>query len=581
MSDATEPRHIPRWERAAQSKLRAAERREIARAEREAERAKVKADRAALREAERAAKPQRRTKAPAPHVPFSGRTPVGQVPLRPGATLFGEMVAYMESLRIPEGPLIGQQWKLLGYQIEALKALCDPDVRRIIISIPRKSGKSAFAAALMLATVAGPLARINSQVYSAARSRDQASLVFNLAVKISNLTPWLREEIRYTESRKVIKGLRYNVEYRALSADAQRAHGLSPVFVIHDELGQVKGQGDELYDALETAFGAQEAPKSLIISTQAAEDTDLLSTLLDDAISSGDSRTKVILYAADLNADAHSEAVWKRCHPAYGLFRNPAEFKEASDRAKRLPSAELSFRRYYLNQRIVGGTGFCTPAVWRSNAGTVVTDLFTDGRPVFGGLDLSAKQDLTALVLTTEDNEGNAHCLVRSWTPANTLIERATRDRAPYIAWRDMGLLTVITGNSVDLDYVVQDVSKMTENMNLSSVAYDRWRIVEFQRAMQRHGLELPLKPVGQGYRDMSPRIEAVTELLLNERVRHGGHPVLTYAASSATLTRDPAGNVKVDKSRPSCRIDPLVAMIMAVGEMRISEPDAGLPFVI
>jgi phage terminase large subunit-like protein len=580
MSEVGESRNVSRWERAARAKIATAERRELRKAEREAERAKLKAERAAMREAERAAKPRHRVKEKV-HVPFSGQTPVGQVPLRPGATLFGEMIEFMQSLRVPEGPLIGQPWRLLPYQIDAINALCDYKIRRIIISIPRKSGKSAFAAALMLATVAGPLARINSQVYSAARSRDQASLIYNLAVKISNLTPWLRDEIRYTDSRKWIKGLRYNAEFRALSADASRAHGLSPVFVIHDELGQVKGPSDELYDALETAFGAHEAPKSLIISTQAAEDTDLLSTLIDDAIASADPSTRVILYAADLNADAHSEAVWKKCHPAYGVFRNPVEFKEASDRAKRLPSAELSFRRYYLNQRIVGGTGFCTPAVWRSNAGAVNTALFTDGRQVFGGLDLSAKQDLTALALTTEDDEGNAHCLIRTWTPANTLLDRAIRDRAPYVAWRDMDLLSVIPGNSVDLDHVVQDIANLTQNMNLSSVAYDRWRIVEFQRAMQRNDVELPLRPVGQGFRDMSPRLEAVTELLLNGRVRHGGHPVLTYAVSSATLTRDPAGNIKLDKSRPSCRIDPLVAMVMAVGEMRITEPEPGLPFAI
>ena len=585
MSESRTASGNPRLQRSIEIKLATAERREARRAERdrirEAERAAKAAQRAALKAEKDAKRPRRRAPVETPHIPFSGRTPVGQVPVPKGSSLFSEMIAFMESLRIPEGPLIGQPWTLLPYQVETIQALCDPDVRRIIISIPRKSGKSAFAAALMLATIAGPLTRINSQVYSAARSRDQASLVFNLAVKISNLTPWLREEVKYTESRKHIKGLRYNAEYRALSADAQRAHGLSPVFVIHDELGQVNGPTDDLYDALETAFGAQEAPKSLIISTQAAEDTDLLSTLIDDAVASGDPRTKIILYAADLNADAYSEATWKLCHPAYGLFRNPTEFKEAADRAKRLPSAELSFRRYYLNQRIVGGTGFCTPAVWRANAGKVIPALFTDGRPVFGGLDLSAKQDLTALVLAAEDDEGNCHCVMRTWTPANTLIDRATRDRAPYVQWRDMGLLTVISGNSVDLDYVVQDIAQLTVDMNLSSVAYDRWRIVEFQRAMQRHDVELPLKPCGQGYRDISPRVEAVTELLLNGRIRHGGHPVLTYAASSATLTRDPAGNVKIDKSRPSCRIDPLVAMVMAIGEMRITEPAPGLPFAI
>jgi hypothetical protein len=215
-----------------------------------------------------------------------------------GLTLLRTMLDFFESLKVPEGHMMGQPWTLLPYQLEAIKALCDPNVRRVIVSMPRKGGKSAFAAALLLAAICGPLSRRNSHVYSAARSRDQASLVFTLARKIAQLTPWMANEMRFTDSRKIIRGLRYDVEYRALAADAKTAHGLSPVFVIHDELGQVRGPNDELYDAIETAFGAQVAPKSLIISTQAAEDTDLLSTLIDDAIASGDERTKVILYAA-------------------------------------------------------------------------------------------------------------------------------------------------------------------------------------------------------------------------------------------------------------------------------------------
>jgi phage terminase large subunit-like protein len=100
---------------------------------------------------------------------------------------------------------------------------------------------------------------------------------------------------------------------------------------------------------------------------------------------------------------------------------------------------------------------------------------------------------------------------------------------------------------------------------------------------MERNDLELNLRPCGQGYRDMAPRVEVTTEVLLNGKLRHGGHPVLTSAASSATLTKDPAGNAKPDKGRANGRIDPLVAMIMAIGEMRLgaSAADSGVPILV
>lgn len=503
---------------------------------------------------------------------------------RPGHTLFDEMLEFFGSLRVPEGPLLGQPWRLLPYQVDTIRELCDPAVRRVIVSIPRKGGKTAFAAGLLLAAICGPLARLNSQVYSAARSRDQAALVYDLAVKIINATPWLRHnEVQVTPSRKMLRGLHSNVEYRALAADAKRQHGLSPVFAIHDELGQVKGPTDDLYDAIETAFGAQVAPKSLIISTQAAEDDDLLSTLIDDAIASGDPRTKVILYAADRNDDPWSEDTWRRCHPAYGLFRNPVEFKEAAERAQRLPAAELSFRRYYLNQRITGETGLVTPGVWRANAAKPDLEVFRDGRPVYGALDLSARQDLTAFSLVCEDDANQIHALTFAWSPEATLLARAQRDRSPYMTWKEHGFLLTTPGSSVSYAHVVADMATAVEGMNLVAVAFDRWRIAEFKREMDRAGVEFPLVECGQGYRDMSPRIEAATAALLDHRVRHGGHPVLTSAASAATIVRDPAGNGKLDKGKTFGRIDPIVTFVMALGEMQrtTEEASAAVPILV
>jgi phage terminase large subunit-like protein len=73
---------------------------------------------------------------------------------------------------------------------------------------------------------------------------------------------------------------------------------------------------------------------------------------------------------------------------------------------------------------------------------------------------------------------------------------------------------------------------------------------------------------MGQGYKDFSPALDQFEGLALNGRLRHGNHPILSWCASNAVIARDPAGNRKLDKSRPTGRVDGLVAAVMAVAAM-------------
>src|SRR5262249_34053439 len=155
---------------------------------------------------------------------------------------------------------------------------------------------TSFAAFLLLLHLCGPEARHNSQLYSAAQSRDQAAILFSLAAKIVRMSPDLVQYVTIRDTAKHLLCHELGTHYRALSAEASTAYGLSPAFTVHDELGQVVGPKSELFEALETAAGAQEEPLSIIISTQAPNDADLLSVLIDDALAGNDSRVKVRLY---------------------------------------------------------------------------------------------------------------------------------------------------------------------------------------------------------------------------------------------------------------------------------------------
>jgi phage terminase large subunit-like protein len=491
----------------------------------------------------------------------------------------GEAVcAFIETYcRVPEGALVGERVQLLPYQREIILAIYDnrPLPRRVIVSMGRKGGKTGLIAMLLLASIAGPVFRPNAQIYSSAQSRDQAAIVFGYAAKMVRMDEDLSRAVHVKDTAKELIGLRTGVHYKALSADATTAYGLSPALVIHDETGRVRGPRSELYDAIETSMGAHRDPLSIIISTQAPTDADLLSTLIDSAKASGDPTIRLFLWAADPADDPWDEATWHKANPGldHGL-PDLEELRRTAEQAKRLPALESAFKNLHLNLRCAAEDHFLLPAVWALNGGDPDPSAFEDC-PVYGGMDLSSRQDLTALVLVAKDSTGAVHVQPHFWAPAQGLRERADRDRCPYDVWRDRGLLTATPGASVDHEYVAQCLVNLAERCDLRMVKFDRWRIEDLRRVLEKIGAEIPLEPHGQGYRDMSGALDQFEALALNGQLRHGNHPVLTWCAANAIVTKDAAGNRKLDRSRATGRIDGLVAAVMAVSAMSLApEPD-------
>src|SRR5215467_7199940 len=262
-------------------------------------------------------------------------------------TLGEEIIGWIETLRVPEGALVGHPLVLMEWQkCEILRVYDNPArTRRAIISVGRKSGKSSPCACLMLAHLAGPVAIPNSQLYSTAMSRDQAALLYALAAKIVRMSPALSAAIVCKDGIKQLVCPARGSAYRALSSESVVAYGLSPAFVVHNELSLVRGPRSELFEAIETGSAAQLAPLSVVISTQAVSDADLLSVLLDDATAGHDPRVICSLYTAPPDADPFDVATIKLANPALGNFQNPDEVLAMARDAKRMPSRESAYRR--------------------------------------------------------------------------------------------------------------------------------------------------------------------------------------------------------------------------------------------
>lgn len=485
-------------------------------------------------------------------------------------TRAGRVIAFIESFCVvPEGAQVGKPLKLEPFQKKFLRDVYDnrDGTRRAILSIARKNGKSGLIAGILLAHLVGPEAKRNSQIVSGAMSRDQAALVFALAAKMVQLSERLSKIVKIVPSGKRLVGLPLNVEYRALSADGTTAHGLSPILAILDEVGQVRGPRSEFVDAITTSQGAHAEPLLIAISTQAPTDADLLSLWIDDAVLSKDSQTVCHLYSAPEECDLLDAKSWKAANPAMGKFRDADDVRRQAEEANRMPSAESKFRNLILNQRVEARAPFVSKNVWMSCGGEAAP---WQGQRVFAGLDLSATTDLTALIAIWKDADGVWQAASYFWTPETGLTDRAKRDRVPYDVWARQGQLLTTPGNTVDYDFVAAFVLEMAGECDLT-LAFDRWRMGTFKQSLARMGasdefMAERMKEFGQGFASISPALDLLEADMLNARIRHGGHPVLTMCAANAVVVQDAAGNRKLDKSKSTGRIDGMVALTMARG---------------
>jgi phage terminase large subunit-like protein len=472
---------------------------------------------------------------------------------------------------VPEGKYVGRPLRLLDWQKAELRKIYDNPhgTRRAIISTPRKNAKTTLCACLLLNHLCGPSARgkPNSHLYSAAQSRDQAAIVFSLACKMVRLNPDLRNAVVIQETAKQLTCPELGTRYRALSAESTTAFGLSPALILHDELGQVRGPRSSLYEALETATGAQADPLTIIISTQAPSDGDLLSILIDDALAGHDLCTVVSLHTAPPELDPFDEATIRLANPAFDGFMNQREILAMAAAAKRMPAREAEYRNLILNQRIEANDPFISPSVWSACSAPVAS---LEGLQVYGGLDLSSTQDLTALVLIAR-HAGKWHCQSTFWLPLEGLSEKATADRVPYDLWYRDGYLQATPGKTVSYEYVAHHLRELFQRLDVQKLAFDRWNMKHLRPWLLRAGfseqiIEEHFVEFGQGMASMSPALRDLEQVLLEGELAHGGHPVLSMCVANSVVVLDDAGNRKPSKRKSTGRIDGLVALAMAIG---------------
>jgi len=476
-----------------------------------------------------------------------------------------------EYLVVPDGMKAGQPLHLEVFQEAFIYAIFDNPygTDEAILSVARRNGKTFIIAIIIMAFLIGPLAVPYTVVASAANSREQAALIFKMLSNMIDLSPELEDLTRVVPSGKHIFGLSANTEYFAMSAEAKTGHGKSLYVVVLDEAGQVVGPTNPYVEMLKSSQGSHENPLFITISTQAPSDGDYLSMLIDDCAAAKPKHTICHVYCAPESAGLLEKRHWKQANPGLHIFRSARDIEKQMTKAERLPALENSARNLLLNQRVSTDTLWLSPNVWKQGNQPVDIDVFRNN-PVSIGVDLSQRHDLTAAVCAAQDPETTiVHLLPFVFTPADGVEARAARDRAPYGVWTKNGQMFTCGGKSMDYDEFAETLRDLLDDIGVEAdtVEFDRWRIDSFKSASERKSFAsfAEWHDIGQGYKDFSPRCEAFENLLLEDRIAHGGHPLLNLAASNAIAINDPTGASKLDKKKSTQRIDPLVAAVMAV----------------
>lgn len=506
---------------------------------------------------------------------------------------------FIECLTIPSGFGAGGPFVLRSWQrkfIYDVYSPLHPDtrrrmVRRAILSVARKNGKTSLIGALVLAHLIGPESVRNGEIYSAANDREQASIVFKFVAQIIRADEELMSLLKVIDSTKTVSCLGNGSFYKAVSAEAGTKHGLNPIFVIYDELAQAKNR--ELYDVLDTSFGGREEPLFITISTQSRDPEHVLSQLIDDGLNSDDPTTVCHLYEVPLGdkknpVDIFDEETWRLANPALDDFRSLDDLRSIANKAFRMPAEEPKFRNLYLNQRVSMVASLIARAEWESCEGD--NELLRPGERVYAGLDLSSTNDLTSLVLTSAEDGDRLKPFM--WKPADLLEEHSDRDFGKgnhhYVEWAREGYLETTPGKTIDNDHIAERIGEIAKQYEIVGIAYDRWRIKNLMQSFERAGVAaqlgdgdgIPLHEWGQGYKDMGPAVDEFERAVLEGSLIHPQNPVLTWCVANAVVTTDPAGNRKLDKEKAKYRIDGAVATCQALGFKRRDMGDEGKSYL-
>ena len=486
------------------------------------------------------------------------------------------VVRFIEALRHTKGEFHGQPFHLLPWQEKIIRDVFgtvrddDPTMRQYTtayIEIPKKNGKSELGAAIALNMLIND-DEWKAEVYSCASDRQQAAIVFDVAVDMVRQSPALMKRVKIIPSTRRMIYQPTGSIYQVLSSEVATKHGLNVSACIFDELQTQPTRA--LYDVMTQGSGdARRQPLWFLLTTAGTDRNSICWEVHQKALDilegrKIDPRFYPVLFGLPDDADWTNEENWYRANPSLDHTITIDKVRDAFRKAQETPADENQFRQLRLNQWVKQSVRWMPMDKW-DECGGVVDPYALEGRACYAGLDLSSTSDLTALVLvfppTSEDEPYIA--LPFFWLPEETLSLRVRRDHVPYDQWAKRGFIQTTEGNVVHYGFIERFICELGERYDIREIAHDRWNATMMVQTLEDDGFTMV--PFGQGFKDMSPPTKELMRIVLEHKLCHGGHPVLRWNMDNAFVRTDPAGNLKLDKEKSTEKVDGAVALVMAL----------------
>ena len=494
-------------------------------------------------------------------------------------------VTFINNLSHTKGKWAGNRFDLLPWQeqiVRDLFGIVKEDGNRqfltAYIEIPKKNGKSELAAAIALYLLYADN-EASAEVYGAACDRNQASIVFDVAKQMVQMSRPLVKRSKIMGATKRIVNYSNAGFYQVLSAETGTKHGLNVSGLVFDEIHAQPNR--HLYDVLTKGSGdAREQPLFFIITTAGTDRNSICYELHSKALDILNGRKKdtsfyPVVYGLSDEDDWNDEANWRRANPSLGHTIGIDRVREAYQQALDNPAEENVFKQLRLNMWTSSSIAWIPEHVYAKGNDPIQFDSLK-GRSCYAGLDLSSTSDITALVLVFPPRfeEENYIVLPYFWLPEDTLELRCRRDHVLYDVWERQGYIKTTEGNVVHYGFIEKFIEDLSEIYHIKEIAYDRWNATQMVQNLE--GMGLTMVPFGQGYKDMSPPSKELYKLMMEGKIQHGGHPVLKWMGQNVVMRQDPAGKIKPDKEKSVEKIDGIVALIMGLDRCIRHQTDEG-----
>ena len=494
-------------------------------------------------------------------------------------------VTFIENLCHTKGKWAGTPFWLLPWQEQLIRdifGIVKPDgnrqFRTAFVEICKKVGKSELAAAVALYLLYADN-EPSAEVYGAAADRQQASIVFDVAKQMVEMSPALMKRSKLMAATKRIVNYGNAGYYQVLSAEVGGKHGFSVSGLVFDEIHTQPNR--QLYDVLiKGSSDARQNPLHFIITTAGNDRHSIAFELHTKAVDILEGRRVdptfyPVVYGLKDDEDWEDEANWYKVNPSLGYTVDIERLRDAYREAKQNPADEITFKWLRMNMWVSSTTAWIPDAIYmRGNEPIDMNAL--EGRDCYAGLDLSSTGDITALVLMFPPRDMDEKYIVLPffWVPEDTIPRRVKANSVPYDVWEKQGHILATEGNVIHYDFIEKFIYDLAEKYHILEIAVDRWNATQMIQNLEGEGFTIV--PFGQGFSSMSAPTKEFYRLLMEGQIIHGGHPVLRWMAGNVVIDTDPAGNIKVTKAKSKEKIDGIVAAIMALDRCIRQEGQSG-----